>query len=361
MKEDTTMDARLLAIEQDCLCTESLAEEPDETIRIITEMLPAFRSYAMQINMNDRDYEALIWSARGVLYDLQRDLDVPELEQHSAILPKGFVKNEDPKKDRFGKPKKLWHIYAEEVFFEGSKRWAWCDKPGYQLYNSPVSEPEFIDSITAAYLAKPYMYHPYIDWALINAYLLDTGRRYIEKTFERYGAEFVNDKLDWLPYAGDYRTRTDDFRNIGPCLWHMAQNPSEFENVVKKWMSWKSYLLSPYLPLWLIISTVLFYWGEPIWGGLVIGLGILDLRSSYKSAQKKIDKASIELKKLKNEFHTLKTAWGTANSPAINPIEIRERVKRVEELNITYPATFHALIGSVINRHGSTLSVAEWV
>lgn len=135
---------------------------PKEALRIMKDKFDDFVAYGVKNNLNESEYDSMLWETCNLVENLYDSLDYPS-----------FEKQDESKVDVEGKPKRLWRIYNDDTFWCGSKRWEMRDIPGYFHY-SPV---DYIDDEVSKYLGMHWLHHPYINWALINAYLLDAGRR----------------------------------------------------------------------------------------------------------------------------------------------------------------------------------------
>lgn len=305
---------------------------PNEALQIIQSKFENLVAYACERAIGTDEYEKLLWNIEELIQTLYPTLNAPS-----------FDKKWDYKNDHNCKPRKLWRMYNEDVFSVGSDQWEY---ENYSRAYSPVSND--IDEHVSRYmLINPLLHHPYINWSIINAYLIDAGRMNIcqldrEKRVElgRYG---VNDEI-----------------SSGHLFKHI-ENKADYDKF--KWKNkWKK-ILKGLRDAFIGLVLGLLLWSHDYKIAVFI-LFVIYIAINYLGwalERHSVIGNTIQMDKERKLLLALKDAWIAANSPSINLLQIKEKVAFAESLDFRYPPTFHALLAATIDNYGSSISVVDWL
>jgi hypothetical protein len=326
---------------------------PKEGLRIVEDKLTDFRDYATKLNFDNYKYENMLCEMREVLSNFYWILNV-----HTSNRLLESDEETGEALDVQGKPQKLWRLYHSDTFSYGSKLWGNCQNPE-DLYDSPVEQgfdcdTPGLDEYTSKYLEKKWMCHPYINWAIINAYLLHAGRIQITEYDEQYSLA----DLSALFYLNTLETSSV----VGTVFEKVLVSESNYNIFVAKVKKVYPIATIKLISVIVVITALIKYFTDYQKTAnvlLCIGLfiSIYDLIFSRKNNNKKLH----EIDKMRNLLVALKDAWVSANSPAVDLIRIKDKVAAAEKMGYRFPQPFHALLTDTISKYGNTLSVKSWV
>lgn len=235
------------------------------------------------------------------------------------------------------------------ICHKGSEKWPQAGNgalPDQFLY-SPVCYP-YIEEPVSKYLGKRWMHHQYVNWALLNAFLLDYGRRQIMLFDE-----------DWRSKAAD-QTMFRELKDVtfGPFLEHMEED-SDFSKLISimRWKVRKVRLIE--IGITAIIATLAWILNFHKISLTIMLLYLVAVFCIKDKTKELYTRKYFTL--IKSKLILLEDAWQTANSPAVDLIRLKEKIGLVEEQGLRYSPVFHALMRSTIDEYGNTISVTEWL
>lgn len=317
---------------------ETLRKGGGDTPALIDELMPAIRAEAIRRKNTAWDFEMLISDAANLIDDIETWLDMPEFEHgQSSGKPRS-------KYDRFGKLKCIWRVWRDDAIENGAAHWR--VEGGWRL---PVNVDDLEGSLRK-YVARPWLAHPLLDWALLGGWLLGSAHQWRENLNGR----LVNE----LTTIWDERELSHVLHQKSDSMMPLLDAP-ETEDKLRHYdvpFNWKHALLCV-----IIATTCLYFW--PTWWpaivSAVVAWLILDRWISVRWIGTKLTKTADVIKRERPPLRAIKAAWIATNSQAIDLDDLMEKIRRAENCGLQLTPGFRALLALVRERHGRVLRIVS--
>jgi hypothetical protein len=311
---------------------------------LISDAFPAIREYCISKLLAGAGYPGQFGV---VVYDARRDLNAIRdiLVCHRLVHHDEELQLEP-----------LWRVWREDAIDRYDDRW--LRDGGW--WESPVSPPA-VDSALRRYRDNPLIRHPYVSWALMNAYLLGLG---LSKRFQ------LEDRCSrMLQDAGvallDRRAEPISSARAGMAFYRHATSrcPSDFTAVRE-----------------MISGAIRSSWSEKYWVALLavsgfirsIFLGIVTSSLAlagyglYRAARRRRQRAyGTAIEKLLREYAPIlkasRMAWKGANSSVVDLAELRVRIDDLAREMSEDCSPIKWLVEDAAQRYGPRLDVRTYV
>jgi len=326
---------------------------PEEALRIIKNKFDDFMNYAVERHFNEHDYENMLWETRNLLEALYDRLDILSLRHP-----------DDTRLDLEGKQRKLWLLHSYDTFETWDVQNTPCD-------NITVGIIGDKDSVVVKYIESPWLHTSYINWAIINAYLLETRYVMMQDNIIYNNDSLFNHK-DVFTFFNSELTKMIEYVVKGDAS--EGSKTLDFESVFKilllKDVYYKGFKAKVHAKRIKGLRKEIFAWLIVVLVVVVVGLfsgytktaaGILAcyiLMAAYffKSYQEMFYSAVSNIDNVRNQLVALKEAWSVANNESISLTYIKDKVATAESFGYRYPNTFHSLLASTKDKFGDYLS-----
>jgi hypothetical protein len=320
-----------------------------DTPALVCELMPAIRAEAIRrareqfIPPGYRDeqpvwqhFEDMIGEAVETIDLIQTLLNIPELNHRSE--------KSSSRKDRFGARKRIWRIWPSDAVENGAPEWR--TKDGWEY---PVSVDELEDSL-CAYIARPWLAHPVLDWALLGGWLLGSAHKWRQDLHGRFlihesdYSSFLNKKHKFGTIAATMMARVDAHDGAERIRRHQLK------------FNWMHTLVC------VMVSVVLIYF-EPSWWPIVV-IVLVTWLILKNWIERRLNRARRELADLIElvsvSMKAIKAAWAATNSHAIELDDLSEKVKNAEAVGLKLSPGFRALLSVIRGRHDRVLAVSRF-
>ncbi len=281
-----------------------------------------------------KHFEDMVGEAVEIIDLIQVLLNIPELNYRSE---KSSSQN-----DRFGARKRIWRIWPSDAVENGAPEWR--TKDGWEY---PVNVEELEDSI-CAYIARPWLAHPVLDWALLSGWLLGSAhnrRRDLRSGFLMFESKHSlgSKKNNFGKFTERMMTRVDD--------------PAGAEQIRCDQLkfSWTHTLVC-------VIFSIVAIYIVPNWWPIVVTVLAtwLFVKRSFERRLNRFRRglASV-IEHESNAMKAIKAAWAETNSQAIELDDLSEKVKAAEAVGLKLSPGFRSLLSVIRGRHGRVLAVSR--
>lgn len=323
----------------------------DELEKLLIDIMPKVRKYAEMKKYNTYWYYDTLNEAYEILDDIYTWLDYPTLAAYETYSNKDTNHRLTCCKES----KHLWRIYPEGTLAMGSDKWPMKGSTEYNYY-SPVAYPD-INEPVQKYVAASYLHHPYVTWALINAYLLDTGRRFLLGLDDKYGGELYLNKFSFFStfFKSIFK---HPFNFSSGLIYKVFSNESTFNAFLdglnkkkKKDIRIEYSVIGGVTILSLLTGYIKIAFG--------ISAGYLIIHFIGRKLQRKELNYLVDfLHKLKEDVDSLNKSWLAANKAVVDIKEIRDLSLKTHS-RVPYPDILFSLFSATGN--SKQLDVSAWI
>ncbi len=314
-----------------------------DTPALIYELMPAIKAEAIRRaechviasgNRHEQSapshFDELVGEAVWIIDLMHALLNYPELSEPSEKSSK--------RNDRFGNPLRLWRIWPVDAIERGAPEW--MSTSSKTVWLLPVSE-EIEDSLTS-YLARPWLAHPLLDWALLSGWLLGAAHRWRHSVENSYLARGSRGDLPLSSYL-----------NIMMDLIDAPDGAAQLRRL-KAVYSWKRGIGAVCLA-----ALIAFLWPTDwlaVFGILICLLAIdycfvaRSFKQSMSDLATAIDRDSVAMRKIKS-------AWLATNASAMDLDDVAGKLQTAELAGLPISSGYRALLAAIRERRGRVLAL----